>query len=293
MLGVRDGWLRPHSDLMTDHARDDLPKYNRPPVTEVVMSVQFDPITALTPVHLGAWWTPQRRKTYPTCEERPPIEPMIETFGVPRGPTFQLRLGNGLPAPAMWFFSHDRTELLQIQRDRFTRNWIRSGVEAPYPSYGRLLPAFKRDLEEFTQFLAEADLGSANLTQVELTYINPVAPDGDVWSDHGELGAILTPWTNNLTEGFLPTPEDVQIAARYRMVGADGDPVGRLIVTVQPVFDQSSHPRYLVTVMARGVPEANSVKGAVAFLDRAHEWIVRGFTTITTEAMHRLWGRTQ
>src|SRR5687768_15013305 len=65
---------------MTSPPNDELPRYDRPPVSEVVMSVQFDPMTALTPVHLGAWWTADRKRKYPLCEERPPLASQREEF---------------------------------------------------------------------------------------------------------------------------------------------------------------------------------------------------------------------
>jgi len=60
----------------------DLPDFERPPVTEVVLSLQFASLPGLKNVHAGLLW--QHFSTrYPNVEEYPPIAPVFETFGLP------------------------------------------------------------------------------------------------------------------------------------------------------------------------------------------------------------------
>lgn len=270
-----------------------LPKFDRPPVSEVVMSVQFDPLTTLAPIHLGRWWTGERRERYPITEERPPLEPAIEEFNVPAPvPAFNFRIAGGLPTPAIWFLTEDRTELLQIQRDRFTRNWAKRSGEEEYPSYDELWPAFERDFTEFSQYLEEEKIGSPSLLQCEITYVNPIRADLN-WKKHGELDKVLAPWSGQTTEGFLPDPDDIQVSLRYTIPAPDGEPAGRLYVKVEPAMSPDSTPTVLMTLSARGRPFEQGLQGTKAFLDRGHEWIVWGFTTLTTKSMHEQWGRTQ
>lgn len=269
-------------------AADPLPKFDNPPVNEVVLGVQFDPLTRLTPAHLGIWWAEDdRRARYPLCEERPPLPTAVETFAAPGIPSFRLQVGP--MSPALWFLSQTRNELLQVQRDRFTRNWTRS-PDVRYPSYDALRPAFEQDLAEFSDFVVRNELGEIAVRQAELTYINPIRMEG-VWTHHGELERWLALWSGRVSEGFLPEPEDVGLVTRYVMA-RDGVPVGRLIANVQPAWE-GTNPVCLFTLTARGAPREPTLDAALEFLDLGHEWVVRGFTTLTTEMMHNVWERRQ
>ena len=269
------------------------PKFDHPPVSEVAISVQFDPLTGLQPIHLGRWWKDERLAQYPYTEERAPLEPTAETFEVPQpAPAFNFRIAGVPPTPAVWFLTEDRTELLQIQRDRFTRNWSKRSSDEPYPSYDNLWPAFERDFLNFSRFLVEEGLGTPSPIQCELTYVNPIAT-GPNWKKHSDLARVLAPWSGRNTEGFLPAPEDVQIALRYVLPNPEGQPAGRLYVKVDPARAQDGAPIFLMTLSARGTPFGPGIEGVKAFLDAGHDWIVRGFSTLTTKPMHKEWGRTQ
>jgi uncharacterized protein (TIGR04255 family) len=269
------------------------PKFRKPPVSEVVMSIQFEPVVKLTPVHLGRWWQGERRERYPICEERPPLPSVREDLGKPSAPSFSVTLSGVPPTPALWFLADDRSELLQVQRDRFSRNWTRPSPDvAEYPSYDNLLPLFEAEFTEFADFLRAEDLGSPTAVQCELTYINPL-PAGQGWEELGQVGNVLAPWSGTYTEGFLSLPEDIQINARFRMFTDDGEPIGRLTTTLQPGWGADERPVLLFTLTARGRPLSPDVAGAREFLNIGHRWIVQGFTTLTTPAMHSLWERTQ
>jgi uncharacterized protein (TIGR04255 family) len=271
-----------------------LPHYDQPPVSEVVLSIQFQPVPGLTPVHLGSWWSADdRRDRYPICEVRPPLPPMIEEFDAPsRVPAFELTVG---PPPgaefggAIWLLKKDRTELLQVQNDRFTRNWTAGPAHEPYPRYARLQPEFRAEFEAFRTFLSESGFRSPQITQCELTYINPIRPS-EVWERHGQLDRILAPWSGRYSEGFLPEAEDLQVLGRYVIEHGDV-PAGRLTMSMQSARDPQGSPVYLLTLVARGAPLGPDVDGAMAFLDLGHDWIVKAFTTLTTEAMHEHWKR--
>ena len=58
----------------------DLPNFNKPPVTEVALSVQFDTIAAFSNVYAGLLWAGCRSE-YPVASEKPSLPPQFETFG--------------------------------------------------------------------------------------------------------------------------------------------------------------------------------------------------------------------
>jgi hypothetical protein len=88
----------------------------------------------------------------------------------------------------------------------------------------------------------------------------------------------------------LPEPEDCNLAVRYVLKDAHAEPLGRLLVTVQP---WSREPALRLDLTARGAPGTADLKAVADFLDEGRKAIVHGFTAITRERMHRKWGRVQ
>jgi uncharacterized protein (TIGR04255 family) len=270
-------------------SRESLPRFDDPPVNEVVITLQFEPLAQMTPVHLGAWWQGERRNRYPMCEVRPPLPPELEDFSAPEGPSF--RVGFGQPAPAIWFRSKDRTEVIQVQQDRFSRNWSRPDRTEPYIGFERIVADFEEELASFRAFITDEGLGDLVPTQCEVRYINPIELD-EAWGRHGQLDRVIAPWSGNFSEGFLPEPEDLQFGSRFLIRGEDDAPIGRLIVTLQSVRTAAEDkPVFLLQLQARGQPTGGGIVGELGFLELGHEWIVRGFATLTTPEMHEHWRR--
>jgi uncharacterized protein (TIGR04255 family) len=297
VLGDTSGGEFEHHDqdgqAVTSTPDSALPRYADPPVSEVVLSVQFDALERLTPAHMGVWWDRDgRRDRYPICEVHPPEQPVAEIFDSRVAvPTFSLQLlGGGMPAPALWFVAEDQGAVVRLQTDRFSRNWRRVEQE-PYPSYGALRPAFEQELVAFTEFVADQGLGSVMIKQCEVRYINPIAAT-DEWETHGALAQALAPWSSTYSDDYLPQPENLQFAARFTMPDDAGAPAGRLHVQGQPAAGPDGAPILLLTLVGRGRPPATGMDAALSFLDTIHEWIVRGFTSVTSSSMHDQWKRT-
>ena len=49
---------------------------------------------------------------------------------------------------------------------------------------------------------------------------------------------------------------------------------------------------FVLRLASRGRAASPDIDGALDFMDLAHEWIVRGFTSATTSDAHAKWGRT-
>jgi uncharacterized protein (TIGR04255 family) len=58
----------------------DLPSYERPPVSEVVLSVQFASNPQFQIVHAGLFWQLVRDQ-FPNVSEQIPLQAVFETFG--------------------------------------------------------------------------------------------------------------------------------------------------------------------------------------------------------------------
>ncbi len=276
-----------------DQQKPPMPDFDEPPVVEVALSVQFDPLAKLGVPQLGLLWT-KFRDRFPKVEEHPPLEPAFERFGVRGSPSHgpQLRMSAKPPPVRCWFLNEDGTELVQVQSDRFAHNWRRAGSRETYPRYEHIRQTFKDELDVFRKFLATERLGEFKPNQCEVTYVNHVV-SGKSWERHGELGNVLTIFAPKYSDGFLGEPEDARMTVDYVIPSPDGGPFGRLHVSAQPAYRAvDDRAIFIVTLTARGCPGSADLTGVLRALDLEREWVVRGFASITGSKMHTEWGRT-
>ena len=262
-----------------------LPDFDRPPLEEVALSVQFGPLRGLTTAHIGLLWQ-EYRPHLPRIEEHAPLDPVLEHFGPPRPPQVKIAFGNKPPMPRVWFLSEANTELIQVQNDRFIHNWRKAGTNEEYPRYEKIRAAFRGEVDTLARFLRAQHLGELSINQCEITYVNHIDCETD--AGPGDADHLFVNWRSLPDAAFLPTPEEIQLRWRFCMP----DDAGRLHVTAQPVWDSAGRRIWTLNLMARGRPMGDDVEGAFRFLDVGREWIVRGFTDLTSNIMHRHWGRT-
>jgi uncharacterized protein (TIGR04255 family) len=274
----------------TLEVKDTLPEFTDPPVVEVALSVQFEPLTWLLTHDLALYWSDVLGRTY-TWKEAPVLPPAFELFGIDPPPTnvgvvFQLEAP---PPHRALLFSADETDLVQVQRDRFVRNW-RKATETPYPRYKQIRTSFRDQFEAFCSFVADRERGACVPNQCEVTYVNHI-PWGRAGQPTEDLSEVLTAWTTRASDTFLGRPEQVEATAHYVMKTA-GDRVGRLHVAAQTGRRPDDlQPLLALTLTARGRPASNRIDDIMSFLDLGHEHVVRGFASLTTPAMHQRWGR--
>jgi len=198
-------------------------------------------------------------------------------------------------SPRCWFLNGEKgTRMLQVQHDRFVLNWRKLDIdEEQYPHYDEALrPLFVKEYGRFERFLREEGLPTPVPDQADLTYLNHI-PAGEPKAVRESAARFINLW-NEPQGGLLPTEEDVSFACRFIMRDDAGAPMGRLYVNLQAHYKLSTgSPPYVLQLTARGAPQGEGFAGALAFLQRGHEWIVRAFTDITTPEMHRLWKRKQ
>jgi hypothetical protein len=88
------------------------------------------------------------------------------------------------------------------------------------------------------------------------------------------------------------TFQDARLAQTQQIVDATGKFLGRLHMTVEPRLRRSDNsPMIGLTFTARGQPFSPDTNGVLGFFDLGRSLIVRAFAAITTEEMHREWGR--
>lgn len=264
-----------------------LPDFNEPPVIETVLGVQFSPIKNFSIPHYGLYWA-KIRNDYPQYTVQPALDPVIERFEPESQPEFKIGVELvSAPEIRCWFIDRSETRLIQVQKDRFIHNWRKVKGDEVYPRYDSLKPKFKEEWQRFCEFLEEENLGTPDVNQCEVTYVNHIEI-GKGWKSYGEMNTVFAYWSGKSSGEFLPEPEKVSLSTRYVMP----EHKGRLHIIMQPAIRRRDAKEVLqLNLTARGRPSSSRLEDILEWFDLGREWIVRGFTDFTTKEMHKAWGR--
>jgi uncharacterized protein (TIGR04255 family) len=272
--------------MMSPITSQGLPKYDKPPVIEVVCGILFRSIEDLLAPHLGLLWE-KFRPEYSTCQEVPPIAPTIEHFeDSPQ--QVQLQFSNKPPLPRIWFL-HPDGSIIQVQRDRFLYNWKKMRPEDKYPHYSEVVEKFKNHLSSFQGFLKEQELGVVEPLQYEMTYVNLI-PEGEAWQTTSDTGAVFPDFTwqpkspRGDAQRFLSLPEGINWRTSFVLPNN----MGRLHVHIQKgQLRENGQQVFRFELTARGIGENKSLESMPNWFDFAHESIVRGFADLTGYQVQR------
>lgn len=271
---------------MTNLRPSSLPDFDSPPVVETALSVQFDRLTSASTAHFGMYWS-EIYAQFPKAEERGELPPVIEmppSQQATPGVRFQFEATDAPPTPRFLFANASQTELIQIQKDRFIKNWRKSGDKALYPRYESVRKGFDQDFSIFRDFVKRHDLGEIRVKQCEVTYSNHIV-SGQGWDTYADVSKVFTVW-NQPESSFPGSAQDMIFRARFPILDQSGNFAGRLHVSLQPaVRPLDGLPMFLLELTARG-----QIGTDMDFFDLGREWIVRSFKGITTPAMHQIWG---
>ena len=253
---------------------------------ETVLGVSFLEVPQLTSTQIVRFWSQYLVSELPDDEERAPYNVPVERFPpLPPDGGFSVRMHTEPPSPRFLFSSGNR--LAQIQSDWFAYNWRKTTARPDYERYEAGRARFASYLAQFRDFLLGELEATLQPVQCEITYVNHVTVPGLV-SGEGPLGTVLRDVQPGGGE-YLPQPHFAEFASRYD-VQADGVR-GRLHVSARTAVDhESDAPRVVLTLTVRGAPDSDDISGVLRFLDCGREWIVRGFTDLTTTQMHKRWG---
>ncbi len=269
--------------------KDDAVHFGRPPLREVALSFQFEALSAYSYAEIGLV-REHFRSAFPNIEYQPTLPPSFETFGPPSVFPMPFPFPFALPGgmPRVWLLDESGVEVLQLQSDRFTRNWRKTGEESEYPHYNRVRTSFLADLASFEQFLRDRDLGQILPTQCEINYVNQI----DVSEGYGELmGRVFSNWST--PDGSeVGDPDSVSFNTSFVVKSEDATPVGRLYFQAASAFDNQRKPILQFMVIGRGAPKARTIEAAAEFLDLLHDRIVEGFIAMTTPEIQAEWART-
>lgn len=262
-----------------------LPDYDNPPLGEVVIGVQFEPLKQFSASHLGLYWA-RIKHEYPKCEDNAPLLHQKEVFEGPKPIRNEQRIViSGGKIPRNWFISKDERQLIQLQSDQFYRNWRRLNTEDIYPRFSELFAAFRTEWDGFKEFVAKEGLGKIVVDQCDLTYINHINK-GNAWSSPGDLSNLFPFLGSANPRSFQLTPEMTTWSAKYKL----NDGVSRLHIDIEPVL--KGHEMTLAISMAlkvRGLPKDLSDTGLFSWFEKAHDCIVLVFDELTSPSAHSEW----
>jgi uncharacterized protein (TIGR04255 family) len=264
------------------------PKFSNPPLIERAISVVFEPLNGFSLGDYGLFWL-QVRDTFPVSEAVQAIEPEIEKYDGFQIAKAQIKLMPGDALPRAYFRNPDAGELIQLQADRFSFNWIKTGPEHVYPHSEATFDRFFELLRTFFEFAASRGFGEIKILQCELTNVN-VIPVSDVGNSFTDVRTVLKlpDWASTSPNLFL---EHQVAAAKYLLVDDNEKPFGRVHVVGQPTLRvPDNEPAYRVDITARGAPLGDGLKGARSFFDEAVSGVNGVFLSIVTQAGRQIWG---
>lgn len=270
--------------MTTSHS--DLTAYAKPPIDEVVLGVQFPPITRFSDAHAGLYW--QRvRADYPRVESQPRLEGPIESPGPPQPIRFDFSLGSQAQNRT-WLIGDTDEYLIQIQNTRFIFNW-RQRQKSPYPRFDALRDQFVAHFEAFQALLRDEGLDRPEVQQVEVSYINwIVGMPPEVFFAPARATELVTPIGKIL-------PEDQNLAFRYLLEETETS-IKRLYVQCQSAFRQQEPAErgYQLSLVYKAArPSGFASDEIVLLLEEGRAVAGSAFTELTTPEGHRVWEKYQ
>lgn len=266
-----------------------LPKFDKPPVIEMVIGVEFADLVGLSIPHFGLFWG-QIQDKYPLCAVKEPAPSRIEIFEGQHKQEVKLNFPIlGPPQIRCWYSNNQQTWLLQLQQDRFIQNWRKTASDQTYSHYSRVRGRFEKEFQRFQEFVKKQNLGALLIRQCEVSYVNHIEPGEKTGtpSDLAEIFPYLSAWKQG---DFLPAPDGIGLNTSYVIP----ENRGRLYIGAQTAFRHLDAKEILqMTVSAKVIPISQDYSEILNALDLGHEWAVRGFTDFTSDKMHRLWERSQ
>ena len=265
------------------------PVYERPPVIETVLGVQFDRLPALSNSHLGVFWKALDRQEWQTIDDVTPLPNQIERFvdAARWGAGIQVQLTDD-PACRCRIKNCNGDRMIQLQNTRLHLNWL-GEQGAKYPHHETMLAEFEQTYRSFSEFVAAENVGELKPNQWEITYVNHI-PKDTVWQTPNDwhffklLGSDA-PTSMARAESFhgewhLLIPENrgrLHIEWQHaKKSPADTDPaeVIRLVFTARGPLEQNE----------------DSFAAIIAGLNLGRDVIVTSFRDFASKAANDYWG---
>jgi uncharacterized protein (TIGR04255 family) len=254
-----------------------LPKYENPPVVEVAISVFFKSLPGFMSGHFGQFWA--ANADYPITQDQPPL---VENIGIE---LIQLP-----PLRRVFLLTEDSNYLMQVQPDFFAHNWRKTKPGDGYPSFEHAKRLFLQKWEGFQKFVAAFKLGDLSLTRYEVTYVNHIVEQqSGAFPSAIEKYSPLIKLREVQPKQFLPNAKSLLADLQFDIPNEQGTLRVSFKQGVRDV-DKSEVMQVDLSARRNAKPDGSDL---LSWLEIAHEWIVCGFTDLTSEEAHKLWKRVQ
>lgn len=266
-----------------------LPEYQNPPLTEVVCGIQFQDLGFLSSVHFGEFWN-RIKDEYPQTEDHAPLPDIFEIQQIPP-PVPQMRpeLSDMPPLRRVFFVTKKGDFLYQFQASRFLSNWRKMQSSDDYPRFSSAFLRFQKGWMELLEFIRSNEQNAPLANQYELTYINHIIEDSDAEAFPVGIRQYLPVfcWTQETVDGFLPNPHTGSARLQYKLPNKSGT----LHVSIAHGMRLADKKNLAVLELTARGPASPDWRELTEWFAMAHEWIVRGFTHLTSAKAHQIWGR--
>lgn len=239
---------------------------------------------------------------FPQVNEVPPYEmvverPFEEQVLQPAIPQIQF-VGSPQMQRRYWFTNPESPALLlQVQNNYFALNWRRQEGDDYYPGFDFLRARFEHYLAVLQDSVLKQDGEALKISQIEITYINILRPDG-LWGSIRDVESVIAVQMPEVGDF-----EQVNVAYSTSVSDEHGSFYGRLHAAVSTGYQPKAEPAELRPLNMRDlVPVINlsitvrsakidTTTGRVAHrFDIAHDVITETFKSITTNRAHDVWG---
>jgi uncharacterized protein (TIGR04255 family) len=266
---------------VTAHRR---PHFRHPPIHEQAISLSFSRIREFGIVDPGLFWA-EVMDDFPVAETGPRFVAPVEMFE-DRTPLVEWEVVPQIQLPKA-LFKNGRGEIIQLQDDSFTYNWIRDESGLEYPRYEVTSARLWELYEKFERFIARRYGQMTPLKQCELTNVNiiAVAQFGKNFSDIAN-GFRVDPFAWDVP-GLVA--ETYVRQRQHRIVDADGNSVGRLHSVISPFVDPEGQQFFRFELTARSAPGIGGADHVREFFALAHNMINGAFLESVTPAMRQTW----
>jgi uncharacterized protein (TIGR04255 family) len=160
-------------------------------------------------------------------------------------------------------------------------------ADEAYPRFSSARERFGRGWDTFRDFVGQNNLGPIKLNQYELTYINHISKESIAFPKNTSDYTYVFNWPQARKDSFLPDPSSLALDMKFGLP----DKKGRLHVSLKHGRRLSDNAEVLILELTARGPALNDGSDMTDWFSLAHEWIVRGFTDLTTAKSHQSWGR--
>ncbi len=263
-----------------------LPDYDNPPVVEMIVGVQFEPLSGFTNAHLGAFWNTLDAAQWPTVQDMPTLPRQEERFTPEAqwGKALRFQLTQN-PESRLQIRNRDGNRMVQLQNGRMHLNWLGEGGDQ-YPRFQNVRQEFEEHLSGFVKFAEDRKVGQFAPDQWEVTYVNRIPQT--VWKTPADWG-FFKPLNGMPTIEGLIEAESFSGEWHFVIPGQKG----RLHIKWQHAkdtdSDEGSHIRLTLTARGPVQSAADATTSIMMGIDLGRATIVGAFESLMSEAANTEW----